>query len=231
MSITQWLKVASVVLILGATGSGAGLLAHSAGSDDQPRPKASATVPRADDVPVHVTLPGKLRVTAVEKGVVESSSNYDAYCLVEGQTTLIKILPEGSAVKKGQIVCELDSAALRDRLVNQKITTKTAEANQMIQDWLKEDPTSADPIVADAWRLRREKNLPMAQARLEEALARDMNNRRALTEMAILWERQGNPERAYVLYERILERDPKQEAIRERLEELKAKGVKRPLPV
>ena len=66
----------------------------------------------------------------------------------------------------------------------------------MIQDWLKEDPTSADPIVADAWRLRREKNIPLAQARLEEALAVDMNNRPALTEMAILWESQGIPERA-----------------------------------
>lgn len=108
---------------------------------------------------------------------------------------------------------------------------KTAEANQMIQDWLKEAPTSADPIVADAWRLRREKNIPLAQARLEEALAVDMNNRPALTEMAILWESQGMPERAYVLYERILQRDPKQIAIRARLEELKAKGVKRPLPI
>ncbi len=107
---------------------------------------------------------------------------------------------------------------------------KTAEANQMIQDWLKEDPTSADPIVADAWRLRREKNLPAAQARLEEALAVDMNNRRASTEMAILLESQGMHDRAYVLYERILERDPNQEAIRARLDDLKAKGVKRPLP-
>jgi Tfp pilus assembly protein PilF len=100
----------------------------------------------------------------------------------------------------------------------------------MIQDWLKEDPTSADPIVADAWRLRREKNLPLAQARLEEALAVDMNNRHALTEMAILLEMQGMHDRAYVLYERILERDPTQEAIRARLDDLKAKGVKRPLP-
>ena len=39
------------------------------------------------------------------------------------------ILPEGSAVKKGQIVCRLDSSALRDQLTNQKITVKSAEAN------------------------------------------------------------------------------------------------------
>ncbi len=32
-------------------------------------------------------------------------------------------------MKKGEVVCELDSAALKDSLVNQKITTKSAEAN------------------------------------------------------------------------------------------------------
>ena len=44
-------------------------------------------------------------------------------------TTIILILPEGTRVKKGELVCELDSAALHDQLVNQKITTKSAEAN------------------------------------------------------------------------------------------------------
>ncbi len=39
------------------------------------------------------------------------------------------IKPEGTPVKKGEIVCQLDSAALKDQLVNQKITTKSAEAN------------------------------------------------------------------------------------------------------
>ena len=65
----------------------------------------------------------------VEKGSLESARNEDAYCLVEGQTTIILIKPEGSAVKKGQLVCQLDSASLKDQLVNQMITVKSAEAN------------------------------------------------------------------------------------------------------
>ena len=72
---------------------------------------------------------GSLPITVVEKGSLESSENKDAYCLVEGQTTIIMIMPEGTPVKKGEIVCELDSASLNDQLVNQKITTKSAEAN------------------------------------------------------------------------------------------------------
>ena len=70
-----------------------------------------------------------LPITVVEKGSLESSENKDAYCLVEGQTTIIMIKPEGTPVKKGDLVCQLDSAALNDQLVNQKITTKSAEAN------------------------------------------------------------------------------------------------------
>lgn len=72
--------------------------------------------------------PADLPVTVVERGSLESSSNQDVYCLVEGQTAIISIVPEGTKVTKGQLVCELDSAALKDNLTNQVIATKGAEA-------------------------------------------------------------------------------------------------------
>ena len=82
-----------------------------------------------DMVITTVARKGSLQITVVDKGGLESSENKDAYCLVEGQTTIIFIMPEGTPVKKGDIVCKLDSASLNDQLVNQKITTKSAEAN------------------------------------------------------------------------------------------------------
>jgi len=81
------------------------------------------------DVITYVVRSGPLPITVVERGSLESSDNKDAYCLVEGQTTIIRITPEGTKVKKGEVVCELDSAALKDQLVNQKITTESAKAN------------------------------------------------------------------------------------------------------
>ena len=72
---------------------------------------------------------GELEITVVEKGTLESSKNQDAFCNVEGGTTIISIKPEGTRVKKGEVVCELDSAALKDSLTNQKITTESAKAN------------------------------------------------------------------------------------------------------
>lgn len=71
----------------------------------------------------------KLPVVVVERGSLESSKNLDGINEVEGMTTIIKIVPEGTVVKKGQKVCELDSATLRDNLTNQKISTQRANAD------------------------------------------------------------------------------------------------------
>jgi HlyD family secretion protein len=48
---------------------------------------------------------------------------------VQGQTTLLTIVPDGSVVKKGDVLVALDSSALSNQLINQQITTKSAEAN------------------------------------------------------------------------------------------------------
>jgi Tfp pilus assembly protein PilF len=109
-------------------------------------------------------------------------------------------------------------------------TGRVPEANQQIADWLKQEPNSADVHVADAWRLRQEKAYPLAQSRLQYALSLDPHNRRVLTEMATVYEIQGMPDRSLVLYEDILSRDSSQLEIAERVAQLKARGVKAPLP-
>jgi RND family efflux transporter MFP subunit len=82
----------------------------------------------ASDMIVYEIRPATLPVTVIERGSLESSHNQDVYCQVEGQTTIIFIEPEGSRVTKGQVVCELDSAALKDQLTNQYIATEGAKA-------------------------------------------------------------------------------------------------------
>lgn len=71
----------------------------------------------------------KLSVVVKDKGNLESADNKDVLNQVEGQTTIISIKPEGSPVKKGDLVAELDSATLKDNLTNQEITTKRAQAD------------------------------------------------------------------------------------------------------
>ena len=59
----------------------------------------------------------------------EDKNGTSMFSEVKGVTEIIMIVPEGSTVKKGQLVCELDSAALNDSIINQKITAMAAKAN------------------------------------------------------------------------------------------------------
>ena len=61
------------------------------------------------EVITYQVKPANLPVTVSERGSLESSKNEDAYCQVEGQTTIIMIVPEGTQVTKG-------AARLRARL-------------------------------------------------------------------------------------------------------------------
>ena len=70
---------------------------------------------------------GKFQFVVPGPGTIEVARRMDLMCLIEGRTTIINIVPEGTRVKKGDLVCELDSASLRDQLVNQRITTQAAE--------------------------------------------------------------------------------------------------------
>lgn len=108
-------------------------------------------------------------------------------------------------------------------------TGRAPQANRMIEEELTAHPSSADALVLDGWRLRQEKNLPLAQGRLQQALDREPHNRRALTEMAYIYETMGMQERALVLYERILQREPNREDVAARLQQLQLAGVRRPL--
>jgi len=62
---------------------------------------------------------------------VESTKSAQAFDQVEGTSTIISILPEGSRVTKGRLVAELDPRVSRERLDAQKIKTKVAEAEYL----------------------------------------------------------------------------------------------------
>jgi len=111
-----------------------------------------------------------------------------------------------------------------------KRTGRGAEANRLIEDWVKNHPNTPDSLSLEGWRLRQEKNYPLAQERLQQALALDPHHRRALVELGILYETSGRPERALVIYERVLARDPRQSDVSQRRQQLQAQGVARPLP-
>ena len=61
----------------------------------------------------------------------EHLNTADFFCMVPGGTSIAQLLPDGSNVTKGQLICELNTAVLKDSLTNQRITTESAKANYL----------------------------------------------------------------------------------------------------
>lgn len=65
------------------------------------------------------------------QGPLDSAGNSILSSAVEGTTTIIKIVPEGTIVQKDEIVCELDASALRDKAKQQEITVTQADSAEL----------------------------------------------------------------------------------------------------
>ncbi len=71
---------------------------------------------------------GDLLVTVTEDGNLESAVNIDIKCEVAGGTSILWIVEDGTEVKKGEKIIELDSAALEESINQQRIATEKARA-------------------------------------------------------------------------------------------------------
>src|SRR5262249_3943707 len=94
-------------------------------------------VNRADLV-THAVRREKLLLTIVERGALESAENNDIICRVKAGTkgstvaSSIKwVIDDGSHVKRGDLLVELDDSGLQEQLKTQKITMDTAEAKKI----------------------------------------------------------------------------------------------------
>ncbi|MHC4552900.1 MAG: HlyD family efflux transporter periplasmic adaptor subunit [Planctomycetota bacterium] len=77
---------------------------------------------------------GDLIMSVTESGTIKARNAVEIESKVEGQTTIITIVPEGSYISEddvanGKILVELDSSKLRDQINQQKITFNTAQAD------------------------------------------------------------------------------------------------------
>ncbi|MGC8641125.1 MAG: hypothetical protein ACP5XB_14765 [Isosphaeraceae bacterium] len=175
MLMARWVKVASVLLVAGATVSGGGLLSRMAASGIQPSTQRTAQAKEkakaGPDVPVAEVKHGKFQVTVAGPGNIEVERRSTLLSRVEGRTTILSIVPEGTRVKKGDLVCELDSAALRDQLSNQKITTQGVETSYHMRSWPARTPrshsrnTRKDAIRSSMPQLRARSGWPNRQSK------------------------------------------------------------------
>ena len=76
----------------------------------------------------------------LEQGEVESSSNIDVNCEVKAKgtsgTPILWVIDEGTYVKKGDKLVELDASAFEDELTTQRIAVSGAESTVISSDAL-----------------------------------------------------------------------------------------------
>ena len=82
-----------------------------------------------DSRPVFEVQRGPLTISVSVSGTIKALDQEVITNEVEGQTTVLYIIPEGRQVKEGELLVELDGSRLQDSLVDGEIKTQNAEAS------------------------------------------------------------------------------------------------------
>ncbi|MBW2031128.1 MAG: efflux RND transporter periplasmic adaptor subunit [Deltaproteobacteria bacterium] len=80
------------------------------------------------DMPVFSVKRGPLKISITESGTIQAREKIIVKSEVEGRTSIIYLVDEGTRVKKGDLLVELDASALLDQKIDQEIRVQNAEA-------------------------------------------------------------------------------------------------------
>lgn len=68
-------------------------------------------------------------VSLVEGGTLRAVQELIIRNELEGGTTIVSVVPEGTTVKQGDLLVELDSSSLKEKIANQEVTVQNAEGS------------------------------------------------------------------------------------------------------
>ena len=80
------------------------------------------------DVPTFTARRGPLTISVVESGTIKARDQHIIKNEVEGRTSIITLIPEGTRVKNGDLLVELDASSLQDGKIDQEIRVQNNEA-------------------------------------------------------------------------------------------------------
>ncbi|HXG12197.1 MAG TPA: efflux RND transporter periplasmic adaptor subunit [Gemmataceae bacterium] len=94
--------------------------------------------PARADLITHRVSYGTLQLTIVERGTLESANNVDVYCRVKtgtagsgGLPQIRWVIPDGTLVKKGDLLMEIEDSRFEDQLQTQKIVLERAKSDML----------------------------------------------------------------------------------------------------
>lgn len=111
-SKTFWLGLVAVVAVAGYALTPTGWFGQEVAADIQ-----GAKVRR-----------GPLRITVLQRGELSAKNSTSIKSEIEGQTTILQLVPEGTVVQPGDLLVRLDSSDLVERELQQRISSDNADA-------------------------------------------------------------------------------------------------------
>lgn len=115
--------LASLVLLVAATGGGVWWWSRGQGDDG------------AKNLILHTVAREDFELNVTERGEIEAFDVTEVRSLVKANSTtgnaILRIVPEGTVVKKGDFLVELDSSALKAQRTSQKILVNAAKAAEV----------------------------------------------------------------------------------------------------
>jgi HlyD family secretion protein len=81
-----------------------------------------------NSVPTFVARRGPLTISVLESGTIKAKEQLILKSEVEGRTSIIFLIDEGTRVKKGDVLVELDASSMQDQKIDQEISVQNADA-------------------------------------------------------------------------------------------------------
>ena len=111
------IRLIGVVVVVLAVGTGAVWFSLARAGDKS-----------GHDTPTFTARRGPLTISVVESGTIKARDQAIIKNEVEGRTSIITLVPEGTRVHKGDLLVELDVSTLQDGKIDQEIKVQNAEA-------------------------------------------------------------------------------------------------------
>ncbi len=84
--------------------------------------------PKTEKVEGQSVQRGPLRISVIERGNLKAADAVSIKNELEGNSTILFLVAEGTVVEKGQLLCELDASQLTDKRLAQEISLRNADA-------------------------------------------------------------------------------------------------------
>jgi len=175
-----WLKAILVLLAIALAGGGWWGVSQLRASDGE-KPRASETGEDSAGPQWHRAEARSFPLTVNATGELEAASKVELKSKVEGQTTIVEVIDEGTFVEEGEILIRLADEEIREKIEQEEISVEQARADMVSaeQDFEIEKSETDSAAKAAAVKLR------LAELELKKWEAGDVPKKRRELKLAV----------------------------------------------